>query len=60
MPSSVPANDYENTYWRRVANFRQYQPASVKMIAHLSEIRGTDEFKQFDYGSDHLNKDHYG
>lgn len=24
VPSSVPLNEYENSYWRRVANFRPY------------------------------------
>lgn len=52
VPSGVPGNEFENMFWRRVANARQYQPGSVKMLIHLGEIRVSNEFKQFDYGSD--------
>ena len=30
------------------------------MVAHLSEIRTTNEFKKFDYGSEAENNAHYG
>ena len=48
----VPYSDYIDEQYARAANKRVHNSASVKQMAHFAEIRGTKEFKKFDYGKE--------
>lgn len=54
----MPITPYIDAKAAQEYNKRPLETASVKLMAHFAEIRGSDNFCQFDYGPE-VNMEKY-